>query len=365
MITFRVGAFDAEVLEKEFAPVFTAEDLVNLGFTQIYLKLMIDGVSSKPFSARAMAPIQKNIISFKTQVVENSRLQFARKRGDVEREIIEWHGSQQSQPAPKQDQRPPHREFREDFPKKDVVLEQQKKEVFNEIMKSEKVENPVKKSDPTIDENKAAFLKASEDLRLKEKMNQEIKKMAESTGSVSLTSLKKDKEVKNPSRENISNLKAALSSVLVKQNNQTNQNIQKQDQVKVDLPKPVELKIEQPKKPEVTNQVQPVKPSPAQEFIPPKQTEVKQPVVQQVVQQVVPPPKPTQQFVQEKPAPVVEKVNVPPQPTHHVEYKKAPESHTERTEKREERSEPKVEMPKFTPKNEIPEDVLKKLLSLE
>ena len=31
MITFRVGAYDAEVLEKEFAPQFTAEDLVNLG----------------------------------------------------------------------------------------------------------------------------------------------------------------------------------------------------------------------------------------------------------------------------------------------------------------------------------------------
>ena len=63
MVTFRVGAFDAEVLEKEFAPVFTAEDLVNLGFTQIYLKLMIDGVSSQPFSATTMAPSNENKIS--------------------------------------------------------------------------------------------------------------------------------------------------------------------------------------------------------------------------------------------------------------------------------------------------------------
>src|ERR1019366_6511692 len=31
MIAFRVGAYDSEVLEKEFAPVFIAEDLVNLG----------------------------------------------------------------------------------------------------------------------------------------------------------------------------------------------------------------------------------------------------------------------------------------------------------------------------------------------
>ena len=36
MITFRVGAIDAEIFEKEFSPTFTAEDLVNLGFTQMY-----------------------------------------------------------------------------------------------------------------------------------------------------------------------------------------------------------------------------------------------------------------------------------------------------------------------------------------
>ena len=49
MISFRVGASDAELLEKEFAPQFVIEDLVNLGFTQIYLKLMIDGLSSAHF----------------------------------------------------------------------------------------------------------------------------------------------------------------------------------------------------------------------------------------------------------------------------------------------------------------------------
>ena len=45
MIAFRVGATDAEVFEKEFAPVFVLEDLVNLGRYQLYLKLMIDGLS--------------------------------------------------------------------------------------------------------------------------------------------------------------------------------------------------------------------------------------------------------------------------------------------------------------------------------
>ncbi len=91
MITFRVGAFDAELLEKEYAPVFTAEDVVNLGFTQIYLKLMIDGVSSQPFSASSLPPIKKQDISFKDDIIESSRKTFAAPRAEVEEAIRKWH----------------------------------------------------------------------------------------------------------------------------------------------------------------------------------------------------------------------------------------------------------------------------------
>jgi hypothetical protein len=51
VIAFRVGLSDAEVFEKEFYPEFAASDLVNLPNYHIYLRLMIDGVVSKPFSA--------------------------------------------------------------------------------------------------------------------------------------------------------------------------------------------------------------------------------------------------------------------------------------------------------------------------
>ncbi len=91
MITFRVGAYDAEVLEKEFAPQFTAEDLVNLGVYQIYLKLMIDGVSSQPFSATSLPPIPAPPVSFKEQILAESRRQFGRPRAEVEASILEWH----------------------------------------------------------------------------------------------------------------------------------------------------------------------------------------------------------------------------------------------------------------------------------
>jgi hypothetical protein len=103
MITFRVGAFDAEVLEKEFAPQFTAEDLVNLGFTQIYLKLMIDGVSSAPFSASTMPPIKEPEVSRRLEVIEMSRKQFAMSRAVVEQEVIEWHKDNGQASAPKKD----------------------------------------------------------------------------------------------------------------------------------------------------------------------------------------------------------------------------------------------------------------------
>jgi hypothetical protein len=54
VIAFRTGLTDALVLEKEFHPEFTAHDLVNLPNYHIYLKLMIDGMVSKPFSARTL-----------------------------------------------------------------------------------------------------------------------------------------------------------------------------------------------------------------------------------------------------------------------------------------------------------------------
>lgn len=54
LIAFRVGAADAEVLEKEFRPPFTARDLVNLPNRHIYLRLMVDGVVSQPFSAETV-----------------------------------------------------------------------------------------------------------------------------------------------------------------------------------------------------------------------------------------------------------------------------------------------------------------------
>ncbi len=107
MIVFRVGAFDAEVLEKEFAPQFTEEDIVNLGIYQIYLKLMIDGISSQPFSATTLGPIPLPEKSNMQQAIDMSRAQFSHTRMEVEREIADWHAPIAPPPKAAPRQAPP------------------------------------------------------------------------------------------------------------------------------------------------------------------------------------------------------------------------------------------------------------------
>jgi hypothetical protein len=54
LISFRVGPEDATILAREFEPKFDVEDLLNLANRHIYLKLMIDGAPSQPFSAQTL-----------------------------------------------------------------------------------------------------------------------------------------------------------------------------------------------------------------------------------------------------------------------------------------------------------------------
>lgn len=90
MCVFRVGAYDAEVLEKEFAPQFTAEDIVNLQKYQMYLKLMIDGVGSSPFSATGLGPPERPSPSYVKDIIAASRAAFARPRAEIENDIVKW-----------------------------------------------------------------------------------------------------------------------------------------------------------------------------------------------------------------------------------------------------------------------------------
>jgi len=90
LVTFRVGADDAEFFEKEFAPEITAMDLVNLPNRKIYLKLMIDGVTSRTFSANTLVPMEKPETSFRDQIIARSREKYGTTREEVEKKIQDW-----------------------------------------------------------------------------------------------------------------------------------------------------------------------------------------------------------------------------------------------------------------------------------
>lgn len=204
MIAFRVGAFDAEVLEKEFAPTFEAADLVNLGFAQIYLKLMIDSVSSQPFSAKTLPGVPKPEKIFKNEVVDSSRAQFANPRADVEKSIADWHdvgGAKDVRKDPNQQ----NQQFQQN-----QSGENRNRRPFEENRQQPVQNTQPKKEEPKVDENKIAFMKVAEELkaRMPEKVEGKKPEMT------SLSALVKDK--KNPSKENMSSLKDALASVISK-----------------------------------------------------------------------------------------------------------------------------------------------------
>ncbi len=90
MIAYRIGADDADAFEKEFKPTFLPEDFTNIGRFQMYLKLMIDGVTSPAFSATGMGPWPEPEKSFVAEIIESSRALYSHPRQEVEAHILKW-----------------------------------------------------------------------------------------------------------------------------------------------------------------------------------------------------------------------------------------------------------------------------------
>lgn len=91
IVSFRVGAADAMVLAAEYAPVFIEEDLVNLSKFNVFLKLMIDGVASQPFSANTLPPIGSPTGNAE-KVIRVSRERYAKQKEEIEDKITRWSG---------------------------------------------------------------------------------------------------------------------------------------------------------------------------------------------------------------------------------------------------------------------------------
>ncbi len=91
LVMFRIGGEDAEFVAKEFAPHFIEEDMVNLGKYEVYLKLMIDGVASNPFSATTLPPIAE-FQGNRNKVIKVSRERYATPVAVIEDKIMRWTG---------------------------------------------------------------------------------------------------------------------------------------------------------------------------------------------------------------------------------------------------------------------------------
>lgn len=91
IITFRIGAADAEFLEKEFEPTFMMNDLVNLAKYNVYMKLMIDGMTSEAFSANTLPPLGADAIEGNAdKIIKNSRQRYSTPRNIIEEKIVRW-----------------------------------------------------------------------------------------------------------------------------------------------------------------------------------------------------------------------------------------------------------------------------------
>jgi len=78
LVSFAVGADDAQIIHKEYAEVFSQNDLVNLANFQIAVKLMIDGHSARPFLAHTL-PLPASVNQNKQRVLEVSRQRWSKR----------------------------------------------------------------------------------------------------------------------------------------------------------------------------------------------------------------------------------------------------------------------------------------------
>jgi hypothetical protein len=84
---FRVGADDAEYLEKQFAPAFTARDILNIENRNAYVKLLANGRPIKPFNIETLAPPAGDPSKL-DQLKQLSYTNYGRDRAEVEAEIL-------------------------------------------------------------------------------------------------------------------------------------------------------------------------------------------------------------------------------------------------------------------------------------
>ncbi len=185
IITFRVGAADAEFLEKEFEPVFMMNDLVNLAKYDIYLKLMIDGVTGDAFSATTLPPSKVTEQSSEEKIIRVSRERYANKREVVEEKISRWSGmDDEDKKIENNNSKKNSKEFK-GAESKSNIREKEEKEMWDAVceMCGEKIKVPFKPDPKRSTYCKDCLMEArkqtTEPVRDNETNNKDIKKEEE------------------------------------------------------------------------------------------------------------------------------------------------------------------------------------------
>lgn len=108
LASFVVSQADASILEKEFAPVVSSDDLVSLDAYAMYIKLCIDGMTSVPFSAKSL-PIRFEKYNLRDEIVLKSREKYGMPKIEIEEKISKWsnqtyseRGNRSNMPQPKE-----------------------------------------------------------------------------------------------------------------------------------------------------------------------------------------------------------------------------------------------------------------------
>jgi type IV secretory pathway TraG/TraD family ATPase VirD4 len=89
IVVFRVGGDDAVKLAAEMIPVFQAEDMINLGTREFYIKMTIDGEVFDPFSAETLKVLPPTHVSFKKEIIKQSREKYAASLKEVKKKLEE------------------------------------------------------------------------------------------------------------------------------------------------------------------------------------------------------------------------------------------------------------------------------------
>lgn len=89
IVSFRVGGEDAQILAKEFEPVFATGDFLNLDSRNFYIKMSVDGITARPFSGNTIT-LKTPPDNFRNEIIENSRKKYSKREKGVAEEIEKW-----------------------------------------------------------------------------------------------------------------------------------------------------------------------------------------------------------------------------------------------------------------------------------